>query len=131
MVEAVAWTQRGEVARRESGRCRMRLAIEHQRASRWPTPTPFAFLTDTEDSMNLIIQLIVGGIIGWLASIVMKTNAQMGMIANVIVGIVGSVIGAYIAGALGMVGGSVVSLLMSVLGASILIFLLKALGLFK
>ena len=43
--------------------------------------------------MNLIIQLIVGGIIGWLASIVMKTNAQMGLIANVIVGIVGSVIG--------------------------------------
>jgi uncharacterized membrane protein YeaQ/YmgE (transglycosylase-associated protein family) len=81
--------------------------------------------------MNLIIQLIVGGIVGWLASIVMKTNAQMGMIANVIVGVVGSVLGAYIAGALGMVGGSVVSLLMSVLGASILIFLLKALGIFK
>jgi len=36
--------------------------------------------------MELIIQLIVGGVIGWLGSIVMKTNAQMGMIANIIVG---------------------------------------------
>ena len=35
--------------------------------------------------MNLIVQLIVGGIIGWLASMVMKTNAQMGVIANVLV----------------------------------------------
>jgi uncharacterized membrane protein YeaQ/YmgE (transglycosylase-associated protein family) len=91
----------------------------------------FAFLADTENTMNLIIQLIVGGIIGWLASIVMKTNAQMGIIANVIVGIVGSVIGAYIAAALGIAGGSIVSLLVSVVGASLLIFLLKALGLFK
>lgn len=81
--------------------------------------------------MNLIIQLIVGGIIGWLASIVMKTNAQMGLIANVLVGIVGSAIGAYIAGAMGMAGGTLITWIMAVLGASILIFLLKALGIFK
>ena len=43
--------------------------------------------------MALIVTLIVGGIIGWLASIVMKTNAQMGMIANIVVGIVGSWLG--------------------------------------
>src|SRR4029079_12004411 len=47
-------------------------------------------LAPREDtSMNLIVSLIIGGIIGWLASIVMKTNAQMGMIANVIVGCIG------------------------------------------
>ena len=34
--------------------------------------------------MNLIVQLIVGGVIGWLASILMKTNAQMGIILNVV-----------------------------------------------
>ena len=77
--------------------------------------------------MNLIIQLIVGGIIGWLASIVMKTNAQMGMIANIVVGIVGASIGAWIAAQLGLAGGYLVS----VIGAIVLIALLKAVGIFK
>jgi uncharacterized membrane protein YeaQ/YmgE (transglycosylase-associated protein family) len=44
--------------------------------------------------MNFIIWLIVGGILGWLASIVMKTNGQQGLILNVVVGI----IGAFVAG---------------------------------
>ena len=51
--------------------------------------------------MGLIVTLVVGGIIGWLASIVMKTNAQMGLIANVVVGIIGSWLGGTIAAALG------------------------------
>ena len=46
--------------------------------------------------MNLIIWLIIGGIIGWLASIVMKTNAQQGIVLNVVVGIVGSWIGGWL-----------------------------------
>ena len=54
--------------------------------------------------MNLIIQLIVGGVIGWLASMVMKTNAQMGVIANILVGIVGAGLGGWLAGQLGMGG---------------------------
>lgn len=40
--------------------------------------------------MNFIIWLIVGGILGWLASIVMKTNGQQGTILNIVVGIVGA-----------------------------------------
>lgn len=40
--------------------------------------------------MNYIIWLIVGGILGWLASIVMKTNGQQGLILNVVVGVVGA-----------------------------------------
>ncbi len=40
--------------------------------------------------MNIIVYLIAGGIIGWLASIVMKTNAQQGILLNVIVGVVGA-----------------------------------------
>ncbi|MCL4868695.1 MAG: GlsB/YeaQ/YmgE family stress response membrane protein [Anaerolineae bacterium] len=40
--------------------------------------------------MNFIIWLIVGGIVGWLASIVMRTDAQQGLILNVVVGIVGA-----------------------------------------
>jgi uncharacterized membrane protein YeaQ/YmgE (transglycosylase-associated protein family) len=81
--------------------------------------------------MNLILQLIVGGVIGWLASMVMKTNAQMGLIANVIVGIVGAGIGGWIATRLGMGGGVALSWLMAIVGASLLIALLKLLGFFK
>jgi len=46
--------------------------------------------------MNLIIWLVVGGILGWLASIVMKTDGQQGMILNVVVGIVGSMLGGWL-----------------------------------
>ncbi len=46
--------------------------------------------------MNLLIWLIVGGVIGWLASIVMKTNGQQGLILNVVVGIVGSMIAGWL-----------------------------------
>lgn len=46
--------------------------------------------------MNLIVFLIVGGILGWLASIVMKTNDQQGMILNIVVGIVGALLAGYL-----------------------------------
>jgi uncharacterized membrane protein YeaQ/YmgE (transglycosylase-associated protein family) len=73
--------------------------------------------------MNFIIWLIVGGIIGWLASIVMKTNAQQGMVLNVIVGIVGAVLGGWLMGR-GTINNadlSVPSLLVSFIGAVILL----------
>jgi uncharacterized membrane protein YeaQ/YmgE (transglycosylase-associated protein family) len=82
--------------------------------------------------MGWIITLVIGGIIGWLASIVMKTNAQMGMIANIIVGIVGSWLGFWLAGVLGFGTGSpLAGYIIAVIGAAVLIGILKALGLFK
>ena len=45
--------------------------------------------------MNFIIWLIVGGLIGWVASIIMKTNAQQGMFLNIVVGIVGAFLGGW------------------------------------
>ncbi len=42
--------------------------------------------------MNIIIWLCVGGVLGWLASIVMKTNAQQGVLLNIVVGIVGAML---------------------------------------
>lgn len=82
--------------------------------------------------MDLIITIVVGGIIGWLASLVMKTGAQMGLIANVIVGIIGSSLGFWLAGALGLAAyGSIARWIVAVAGAAILIFVLKALGIFK
>jgi uncharacterized membrane protein YeaQ/YmgE (transglycosylase-associated protein family) len=46
--------------------------------------------------MNLVIMLIVGGILGWLASMVMHTDGQQGIFLNVIVGVVGAVLAGYL-----------------------------------
>ena len=82
--------------------------------------------------MDLIISLIVGGVVGWLGSIVMKTNAQMGMLANIVVGIVGSVLGFWLAGAIGLAAmGGIARWLVAVGGAVVLIAILKALKIFK
>ncbi|HEY6546528.1 MAG TPA: GlsB/YeaQ/YmgE family stress response membrane protein [Vicinamibacteria bacterium] len=82
--------------------------------------------------MDLIINLIVGGIIGWLASLVMKTNNQMGVIANIIVGIIGSGLGAWVFSLVGLAAyGTLGRLLMGVVGAALLIALLRGLGFYK
>jgi uncharacterized membrane protein YeaQ/YmgE (transglycosylase-associated protein family) len=82
--------------------------------------------------MGFIWALIIGGIVGWLASMVMKTNAQMGMIANILVGIVGSSLGFWAAGMLGLApSGGILRLVVAVVGAALLIFILQALGIFK
>lgn len=77
--------------------------------------------------MNFIIWLVVGGLIGWIASIIMKTNAQQGMILNVVVGIVGAFVGGMLISPLLGVptinqnAFSVGALLVSLLGAIILL----------
>ena len=82
--------------------------------------------------MNWIVTLVVGGIIGWLASVLMKTNKQMGIIANVIVGIIGSSLGFALAGMLGMAAyGSIARWAVGVAGAALLIYILKLLGILK
>ena len=82
--------------------------------------------------MDLIITLIIGGIVGWLASILMRTNAQMGILANVLIGIVGSFIGHAVAGQLHLgANGTLASWIISVLGAALLIAILSALGIFR
>lgn len=82
--------------------------------------------------MNWIITLIIGGVVGWLASIVMKTNAQMGWIANVLVGVIGSLLGYWLAGQLGIAAsGGIVRFVVAVAGAALLIFILRALGVFR
>jgi uncharacterized membrane protein YeaQ/YmgE (transglycosylase-associated protein family) len=82
--------------------------------------------------MGLIISLIIGGVVGWLASIVMKTNAQMGWIANVAVGLIGSMLGYWVAGLLGLAAiGGIVRFVVAVAGAALLIFILQKLGVFR
>jgi uncharacterized membrane protein YeaQ/YmgE (transglycosylase-associated protein family) len=46
--------------------------------------------------MNFIIWLVVGGLIGWIASMIMKTDAQQGVILNVVVGIIGAMLGGWL-----------------------------------
>lgn len=82
--------------------------------------------------MNWIISLIIGGIVGWLASIIMKTNAQMGLIANVLVGVVGSMLGYWLAGLLGIAPtGGLAGFIVAIVGAVLLIFILGKLGIFR
>ena len=82
--------------------------------------------------MGLIVTLIIGGVVGWLASLLMKTNAQMGLIANIVVGIVGALLGSWLAGALGIVAvGSRGAWIISILGAVVLIAILKALNIYQ
>ncbi len=82
--------------------------------------------------MDWIISLIIGGVVGWLASFVMKTNAQMGIIANVLIGVLGSSLGYWIAGMLGIVAtGGLLRFAIAVAGASLLIFILGKLGVFR
>jgi uncharacterized membrane protein YeaQ/YmgE (transglycosylase-associated protein family) len=82
--------------------------------------------------MDLLVTLIIGGVVGWLASILMKTNAQMGIVANVIVGVVGSFLGVAIVNALGMAHqGALASWIVAVLGAALLIAILRAVGVFS
>ena len=82
--------------------------------------------------MEWIITLIIGGVIGWLASIMMKADAQMGLIANVLVGIVGSLLGYWLAGLLGLAPtGGILRFVVALAGAVLLIFILGKLGIFR
>ena len=73
------------------------------------------------DPVNIIIWLVVGGVAGWLASLVMRTDGQQGIILNIVVGIVGAVIANLILGTSINEGISLTSFLYSVLGAIVLL----------
>ena len=81
--------------------------------------------------MYIILWLLFGALVGWLASLVMEKNRNMGLIANIIVGLVGSALGMWLMGVLGF--GTVdaftfTGLLVSVGGAAILIAIITALS---
>lgn len=72
--------------------------------------------------MGFIIWLIMGGVIGWLASLVMRTDAQQGILANIVVGIVGAFIGGLlVSGGSINQGLSLGSFIVSLVGAIILL----------
>lgn len=71
--------------------------------------------------MGIIIWLIVGGIVGWLASLIMRTDAQQGIILNIVVGIVGAVIAGLLFGGSINSGVTIETFLYSLIGAIILL----------
>ncbi|OWK28407.1 GlsB/YeaQ/YmgE family stress response membrane protein [Sphingomonas dokdonensis] len=73
--------------------------------------------------MGIILWLIVGGVIGWLASIIMRTDAQQGIFLNIVVGIIGAFIGGLIisGGSINSAPLTLTSFLVSLLGAVVLL----------
>lgn len=84
--------------------------------------------------MGWIITILVGALCGWLASLIMKTNAQQGAVANILIGIVGSLLASWLFGNVLNLGGGVagsgfsfMSIIWGVVGSVVLIAILKAL----
>jgi len=79
--------------------------------------------------MGWLAWIVIGGIAGWLASIVMKTNREQGLIMDIIVGIVGALIGGFIFSTLGLGDGvsgfNIGSLIVAFIGAVVLLGILR------
>jgi uncharacterized membrane protein YeaQ/YmgE (transglycosylase-associated protein family) len=76
--------------------------------------------------MNFILWIVFGALAGWIASMIMGANARMGALANIVVGIVGAIIGGLIMnafGAQGVTGFNLPSMLVAIIGAVVLLFL--------
>lgn len=79
--------------------------------------------------MNILLWIVLGAVAGWLASMVMKTNREQGLLMDIVVGIVGAVLGGWIFGmfgAQGVSGFNLPSLLVAFVGAVVLLAILRA-----
>lgn len=79
--------------------------------------------------MGILLWIIFGGIVGWIASIIMKTDAEQGPLLNIIVGIVGAVLGGWIMsffGYGGTTGFNLYSFIVALIGAIVLIAIVRA-----
>lgn len=79
--------------------------------------------------MNLIVLLIFGALVGWLASILVKTNASQGLLGDIILGVIGAWVGGFIMnffGQPGVTGFNIYSLLVGILGAVVFVVIGRA-----
>jgi uncharacterized membrane protein YeaQ/YmgE (transglycosylase-associated protein family) len=79
--------------------------------------------------MGIIGWIIIGGLAGWVASKIMNTDAQQGIILNIVVGIVGALIAGFLLNVFGVDlegGGLIMSFLVALAGACLLLFVVKA-----
>ena len=98
-----------------------------QRTSTQEDSSSNPYTAERNLEMNFILWIILGGIIGWIASIIMHTNAQQGIMLNVLVGIIGALLAGFLltplfgVGTINQSNFSLPSLLLSLLGAIILL----------
>jgi len=81
-----------------------------------------------DDILNILGWLILGALAGWIASMIMGKDADMGAIANIVVGIVGSFIGGFLVSAVGgqgFTGFNLWSLIVAVIGAVVLLWIVN------
>jgi uncharacterized membrane protein YeaQ/YmgE (transglycosylase-associated protein family) len=79
--------------------------------------------------MGLLLWIIFGGIVGWIASMIVGTDERQGMLGNIIVGIVGAVLGGFIMNAFsqpGVTGFNFYSFFVSLLGSVVLLWIYRA-----
>lgn len=76
--------------------------------------------------VNIILWILFGALAGWIASNIMKRDAQMGAVANIVVGIVGAVVGGFLVGLFGISTStfSIAGLLVAVFGAVVLLYVI-------
>ena len=80
--------------------------------------------------MGILLWIVFGALAGWIASMIMGTDAQQGLVLNIVVGIVGAVLGGWLMSFLGyggVNGFNLYSFLVAILGAAVLLAILKAL----
>jgi len=76
--------------------------------------------------MNIIFWVVFGALVGWIASIIMSRNSSQGAIGNIVVGIIGALLGGAVSRALGgpdVTGFNLPSLIVAIIGAVVLLFL--------
>lgn len=76
--------------------------------------------------MGIILWIILGGLAGWIASMLMKTDREQGTIADIVIGIIGAVIGGFVMGLFGqsgVTGFNLYSLVVAIIGAVVLIWI--------
>lgn len=80
--------------------------------------------------MSLLIYIIFGGLVGWIASMLMGTDGQQGIVLNIVVGVVGAALGSWIFSLLGLSGSitgfNIGSFVVAIVGAVVLIAVVKA-----
>ena len=79
--------------------------------------------------LEVLAWILFGALAGWIASLIMKTDAEQGAVANVLIGVLGAIIGGFLMrllGGSGVTGFNVGSLLVAVLGAVVLLAVVKA-----
>ncbi len=78
--------------------------------------------------MNFILWLVIGALAGWIASMIMKTNNEQGLLIDIIVGIIGAFIGGFVVSFFGVDADQnlIISLITAVIGAVILLAIIKA-----